>query len=56
MQNISTRLNILTGENVLIGGFIITGEDSKRVIVRAIGPALGKVGLARIGRSGSGIA
>ncbi len=46
LQNISTRLNILTGENVLIGGFIITGEDSKRVIVRAIGPALGSVGLA----------
>lgn len=45
LQNISTRLNILIGENVLIGGFIITGDEPKRVIVRAIGPALGKVGL-----------
>jgi len=29
-----------TGENVLIGGFIVTGTDPKKVIVRAIGPSL----------------
>ena len=29
-----------TGDNVLIGGFIITGTQSKEVIVRAIGPSL----------------
>ncbi len=40
LQNISTRLNVLTGENVLIGGFIITGERAKEIIVRAIGPSL----------------
>lgn len=39
-QNISTRLNVLTGDNVLIGGFIITGSAPKRVILRAIGPSL----------------
>jgi plastocyanin len=38
--NISTRLLVETGNNVLIGGFIITGTQPKRVIVRAIGPAL----------------
>jgi hypothetical protein len=38
--NISTRLSIGTGENVLIGGFIITGNAPKKVIVRAIGPSL----------------
>ena len=38
--NISTRLPIETGDNVLIGGFIVSGTDLKRVIVRAIGPSL----------------
>ena len=39
--NISTRLLIGTGENVLIGGFIITGNAPKVVIIRAIGPSTG---------------
>jgi sugar lactone lactonase YvrE len=39
-QNISTRLNSLRGDNVLIGGFIITGETPKKVMLRAIGPSL----------------
>jgi len=38
--NISTRLRVETGNNVLIGGFIITGTQPKRVILRAIGPSL----------------
>ena len=37
--NISTRLKVEPGENVLIGGFIITGTASKRIILRAIGPS-----------------
>ena len=40
LGNISTRLRVETGDNVLIGGFIITGTQSKRIIVRAIGPSL----------------
>jgi hypothetical protein len=40
LLNISTRANVRTGDNVLIGGFIITGADPKSVIVRAIGPSL----------------
>ena len=43
--NISTRLNVQTGDNALIGGFIITGTDPKEVIVRGIGPSLGVVGV-----------
>jgi len=39
-KNISTRLAVGTIDNVLIGGFIITGNASKKVIVRAIGPSL----------------
>ena len=38
--NISTRMRVETGENVLIGGFIISGTQTKRVIFRALGPSL----------------
>src|SRR5438067_2144796 len=40
LANISTRLPVQTGDNVLIGGFIITGTQPKKVILRAIGPSL----------------
>ena len=40
LANISTRLRVETGDNVLIGGFIVTGTASKKVLVRAIGPSL----------------
>jgi hypothetical protein len=40
LANISTRLRVETGNNVLIGGFIITGAQPKKVLVRAIGPSL----------------
>jgi uncharacterized delta-60 repeat protein len=38
--NISTRARVETGDNAMIGGFIITGTQSKTVIVRGIGPSL----------------
>ena len=40
LGNISTRGFVQTGDNVMIGGFIVAGTLSKRVIVRAIGPEL----------------
>jgi hypothetical protein len=40
LGNISTRLQVQGGDNVLIGGFIITGTQPKKVIVRALGPSL----------------
>lgn len=40
LGNISTRLRVETGDNALIGGFIVTGTQPKRVIVRALGPSL----------------
>jgi uncharacterized repeat protein (TIGR01451 family) len=46
LLNISTRLKVLTGENVLIGGFIVTGNDDKKVLLRAIGPSLTSGGVA----------
>jgi hypothetical protein len=40
LANISTRLRVETGDNALIGGFIVTGTPAKKVILRAIGPSL----------------
>jgi uncharacterized delta-60 repeat protein len=40
LANISTRVPIQTGDNAMIGGFIITGTQSKTVIVRGLGPSL----------------
>jgi len=41
LANISTRAFVQTGDNVMIGGFIVQGTEPKRVIIRAIGPELG---------------
>ncbi len=40
LVNISTRLFVQSGNNVAIGGFIVTGTDTKRVVIRGIGPSL----------------
>ncbi|HEY3662414.1 MAG TPA: hypothetical protein VGL24_04610, partial [Chthoniobacterales bacterium] len=45
LGNISTRLSVGTDDNVLIGGFIVTGTGDKNVLVRAIGPSLGAAGV-----------
>src|SRR5438309_11806140 len=37
-----------TGEDVLIGGFIVTGSDAKKVLVRAIGPSLASFGISGV--------
>ena len=40
LGNISTRLQVLTGNDVMIGGFVIGPGASKTVVVRARGPSL----------------
>ena len=45
--NISSRAQVLTGQNVLIAGFIVGGTQSKQVVVRAIGPSLATSGIAQ---------
>ena len=47
LANISTRMKVGLGNNVVIGGFIINGTQSKRVILRAIGPSLAS-GIANV--------
>lgn len=46
LLNISTRLRVQAGDNVLIGGFIVTGADQKKIIIRALGPSLGNAGVS----------
>lgn len=40
LANISTRLAVGHGDNVLIGGFIVTGNQPKKILFRALGPSL----------------
>jgi PKD domain len=40
LLNLSTRLQVQTGDNALIGGFIIRGSEQKKVVLRGIGPSL----------------
>jgi hypothetical protein len=46
LGNISTRSFVQTGDNVMIGGLIVQGNKSKRVILRAIGPELSQFGIS----------
>lgn len=43
--NLSTRMRVQTGDNAGIGGFIITGDAPKHVLIRAIGPSLAESGV-----------
>ena len=45
LANISCRLTVGTGENQAIAGFIITGNQAKDMVVRAIGPSLAQFGV-----------
>ena len=40
LLNLSTRLQVQTGDNALIGGFIIRGSEQKKVVLRGLGPSL----------------
>jgi hypothetical protein len=40
IANISARGSAMTGDNVMIGGFIAVGPSTMKLIVRAIGPSL----------------
>src|SRR5205814_10104959 len=40
LSNISSRGQVGTNQNVLIGGLIISGSGSKNLILRALGPSL----------------
>jgi len=50
LLNLSTRLKVQTGNNVLIAGFILTGSVPKKVILRGMGPSLSSGGQPVPGR------
>ena len=45
LLNVSTRSNVGTGDTVMIGGFVVSGDTDKRVILRGIGPSLSGAGI-----------
>src|SRR5205085_11163017 len=46
-QNLSTRGTVSISDNVLIGGFIVTGSEPKTIVLRALGPSLSRFGVPR---------
>ena len=46
--NLSTRGVVSSGDNVLIGGFIVIGPNPKSVVLRALGPSLSGFGLSDV--------
>jgi predicted extracellular nuclease len=45
LSNISSRMQVLTGNDVMIGGFVIGGSVTKRVAIVATGPSLAAFGI-----------
>jgi len=48
LANISTRMQVQTGANVMIGGFIVSGMEPKKVVIRALGPTLANFGVPNV--------
>src|SRR5712671_2725278 len=46
LVNVSTRMQVLTGNDVMIAGFVVGGSASKTVAIVATGPSLTQFGIA----------
>lgn len=46
LANISTRMQVGTAQNVSIAGFIVSGPQPKKLVLRAIGPSLSALGIS----------
>jgi hypothetical protein len=46
LTGVSARTQVGTGDNILIAGFVITGNAKKTVLIRGVGPALTPMGVA----------
>ena len=46
ITNLSTRASVETGQGVAIAGFIITGTQSRQVVIRGLGPTLTQDGVS----------
>ena len=45
LVNLSCRARVGTGADILIAGFVISGTESRRLLIRGVGPALGGFGV-----------
>lgn len=48
LLNLSTRTPVGTDANVLIGGFIVVGTESKKVMLRGLGPSVADAGVSGV--------
>jgi hypothetical protein len=48
LLNISTRVHVQQDDSVMIGGFIVTGDVAKKVVLRAVGPSLVEAGITGV--------
>jgi len=46
ITNLSTRASVETGQSVAIAGFIVTGTQSRQVVIRGLGPTLTQDGVS----------
>ena len=46
--NLSTRMRVQTGDNIGIGGFIVSGTAPKHVLIRSLGPSLARFGVTDV--------
>ena len=45
LLNVSTRATAGVGDDVIVGGFIVSGTTNKRIVLRALGPSLTQYGV-----------
>ncbi|MBA3963136.1 MAG: fibronectin type III domain-containing protein [Chthoniobacterales bacterium] len=48
LENISSRISVQDGDNVMIGGFIVQGSTPKTLALRALGPSLANAGVTDV--------
>lgn len=46
LVNVSTRAFVGTGERVLIPGFVVSGQGTMKILIRAVGPGLAAFGVS----------
>ena len=48
LVNLSTRAEVGSGDQVLVGGFVLSGDTPRRCLIRAVGPTLGNFGVTSV--------
>jgi uncharacterized delta-60 repeat protein len=48
LVNISSRGEVKTGGDIMIAGFVVTGDTPKKMLIRGVGPTLAKLGVGNV--------